>query len=205
MSQETHQVSYTSVTNELLSDETVATAAQAAPTIEAAPVTETDLSAGAKAADTDHSASDDIPSDEEPPAEKPLEDGTYIISSSSKAMAVVDVANGKVQQDANVQVWHSNGTSAQQWDIAYDSSSEDGNTHYYTIAKHGSNYVLDLKGGASATRGANVQLGKKNGSDSQLWSVEKVAENQYNSISKIMGLVLDLANGKTANRTNVQV
>lgn len=128
-----------------------------------------------------------------------IEDGEYVIESSSNLVMVVEVANGLKNDGANVQIYQSNMTGSQRWTF-----TRYGNSEYYTIGLSGTDKVLDVDS-ASVRDGANVHIFTANGSDAQLWKlVEK--DGTYMLVSKIRpDLVIDLFAGGVTNGTNVQV
>lgn len=128
-----------------------------------------------------------------------IEDGDYVIESSSNLVMVIDVANGLKKDGTNVQVYQSNMTGSQRWTF-----TRQGNTEYYTITLSGTNKVLDVDCG-SLRDGANVRIYEANGTDAQLWKLVRNG-NTYMIVSKNRSdLVIDLAAGGTTNGTNVQV
>lgn len=76
--------------------------------------------------------------------------GTYYIVSSLGSRKVIDVSGGASWDGANVQLYASNGTAAQQWTVSYDANG------YATITNKGSGKVLDVAAGKS-NPGTNVQ------------------------------------------------
>lgn len=128
-----------------------------------------------------------------------IEDGDYVIESSSNLVMVVEAANGLKTNGANVQIYQSNMTGAQKWTF-----TRQGDTDYYSIVLSGTNKALDVASG-SLRDGTNVQLYEANGSDAQLWKLVKQGD-VFVLVSKIRSdLVLDLFGGGTSNGTNVQV
>jgi uncharacterized protein YjdB len=125
-----------------------------------------------------------------------LANGTYTVG-ASYANKVLDVSGASTANGANIQLWASNGTSAQKFKLSYNTA-----TGYYTITNAGSNKVLDVSG-AAGFNGANVQQWASNGTFAQCWMIEKVGSN-YRVIAAHSGLVLDAAGAGTANGTNVQ-
>ncbi|MCH3942700.1 MAG: RICIN domain-containing protein [Atopobiaceae bacterium] len=120
------------------------------------------------------------------------------IASSVKGSPVLDVAGASKSAGANVQIWTSNGTKAQDFVLAYDAA-----TGYYSITNAGSGLVLDVAGAGSAP-GTNVWQYTANGSLAQRWSLVKVAGG-YEIYSACNGLVLDVAGASSKAGTNVQV
>ena len=88
-----------------------------------------------------------------------IEDGDYIIQ-SALGDAVLDVAGASKANGANVQLYETNDTSAQEWHIALE---DDG---YYSIKSLASGLYLDLDG-AMARNAQNVWQYAGNGTLAQ--------------------------------------
>lgn len=127
---------------------------------------------------------------------QPIPDGTYAIENSTVSGMVLDVDNASESDNANVQTFISNNTSAQRFEIRYQ-----GDGYYQILAEH-SGKALDVSN-AVKDPGANVWQFAWNGSDAQLWRILDAGDGTYYIMSKL-GTVLDL-NGDTAQSgTNVQ-
>lgn len=126
-------------------------------------------------------------------------DEVFLIKSSLSATGVVDVSDGSMANGANVQLYVSNMTTAQQWRISYDSKG------YATISNVKSGNVLDVANG-SAVPGANVQQYVSNGTRSQKWIVRDNGDGTISFLSALWpGLVLDVSNGSANPGSNIQV
>ena len=88
-------------------------------------------------------------------------DGFYTITQNGTNMAL-DVSDGSIKAEANVQVYSSNFSAAQKWAI-----SENGRNGYRIQAKC-SSYSLDVTGGGVGA-GINIQQYPNNDSDAQSW------------------------------------
>lgn len=126
--------------------------------------------------------------------------GTYYIVSSLGSRKVIDVSGGASWDGANVQLYASNGTAAQQWTVSYDANG------YATITNKGSGKVLDVAAGKS-NPGTNVQQFSSNGTRAQKWVIEPIAGSSSFCIHSALAqnLVLDISAGSSANGANVQV
>lgn len=135
-----------------------------------------------------------------------LPNGTYTFTVANTS-AALDVTNGSYASGANVQLWQSNNSGAQKWNV---SRNADGT---YTIVNAASGKALDVAGG-SAYSGANVQQYQPNGSAAQRWNI--TFDNGGFKIASAAGpgangpCVLDVsgglaANGTVPNGTNLQV
>lgn len=111
---------------------------------------------------------------------------------------VADAKGGACTNGTNVQLYRSNGTSAQRWTLeAYGKA-------YYIVNK-ASGKVLDVAGG-KAVKGTNVQLYEKNGTNAQLW-LPKAVSNGGVVLCSMLGedLVLDVSGARKTNGANLQV
>lgn len=129
--------------------------------------------------------------------ERPFENGTYTIKAGNNESPAFDVEAGSRNNSANVRLYNSNNTSAQKYEFYYV-----GNGYYKILAEH-SDKSLDVKG-ASNKAGANVQQYNSNGTDAQLWKFIPAGNGKYYIKSK-KGTVIDLASGKTALKSNIQM
>ena len=135
--------------------------------------------------------------------DRTLEDGTYIIASASatdkSALAYLDIAGSAAAADpgTNVQIAGVyDPASFDTWTLTY----QDG---YYEIAQFGTNMVLEVANG-STDKGANVQVGARDGSDKQKWVVNFNWRDGCRIVSKVSGMSLDLQDGDTTSGTNVR-
>ena len=127
-----------------------------------------------------------------------LEDGTYAVSTKLKDGMVLDVADGSRKDGANVRLWSSNGTKAQQWTVSHDSKG------YVTLRNVNSGKALDVKDGKAAN-GSNVQQYAPNSYRSQKWVAVR-SGSVYKLVSALSpSMALDVKDGKAANGSNVQI
>lgn len=130
--------------------------------------------------------------------QKPLEEGTYVISPVAAGGKALDVSGASRSDGANVQIYQMNGTSAQSFRARYN-----GDSTYTFYAEH-SGKVLDISGGG-ITNGTNVQQYGSNSTAAQKWLLRSVGDGRYAFISVASGKVLDVNGGSSANGTNVQI
>lgn len=127
-----------------------------------------------------------------------LADGTYTIQSSVNSRYVLDIANGSTASGANVQLYQSNDTPAQQFKVTHDSQG------YVTFTNVKSGKVLDVYNG-TAQNGINVRQYTSNNSRAQKWIVKKDG-NGYSIVSALnSNYVLNGASGKAYNGNNVEL
>lgn len=130
-------------------------------------------------------------------ASQTISNGIYKISSALNSTKMLDIAGGSALDGANLQIYSSNGTKAQLFQVTYL------NNGYYSITSIASNKVLDVKG-AGTTIGTNVWQYTANGSAAQQWIVKINTDGTYSLISKCSGLYLDVSGGSSSDGTNVQ-
>lgn len=153
--------------------------------------TEIDTSAGGNATSSAASVAD---------SNKTISEGTYAIGSGNSVSSVVDAQNGGRTNGTNVQLYESNMTDSQKWDVKYHES--DGG--YYTIGLTGTDLVLDVQW-AEAKSGSNVWLYESNGSKAQRWSIIKNDNGLWSVLSMLGNYYLDVQGGGTSNGTNLQI
>lgn len=131
---------------------------------------------------------------------KLLPEGRYaIVAGNNWSRQMIDVYGGSKANAANVQLYASNGTDAQRWDVSYDEQG------YATFTNAGSGKVLDVYGG-STVNGTNVHQYDGNGSWAQKWIVTGDARSGYRILSALwLDLSLDVRNGSIKSGSNLRV
>ncbi|MDO4752847.1 MAG: RICIN domain-containing protein [Candidatus Saccharibacteria bacterium] len=124
--------------------------------------------------------------------------GEYVITSNVGNGIALDVNGGSNKDFANVQIYQTNDTEAQNWQMIY---SADG---YYRVVNASSRKGLDVSKGGTVN-GTNVQLYEANTTCSQKWQVVKNSDNSYSLYSACSGLALDIMGGDKNNGANVQI
>ncbi|MCI5950136.1 MAG: RICIN domain-containing protein [Parolsenella sp.] len=128
-----------------------------------------------------------------------LSNGIYVINAAESAMKVLDVANGSTANGANIRLYPSNQTSAQQWRVTHDGDG------YVTLTNVNSGKVLDVANG-NASNAANVWQYASNGSAAQKWIAVKQPDGSYVFHSKLSEkMVLDLHGCSTNTYTNLEL
>ena len=127
--------------------------------------------------------------------------GTYMASSALKSNFVMDVADGSMGAGAGIQLYSSNGTDAQRFNIQ---KTGDG---YYTIQNSKSDLYLTLyTTWADLKNGQRVTQHSYTGGMSQKWCMERNSDGTYTVVSAMdSDMALDVANGKAFNCAVVQV
>ena len=129
---------------------------------------------------------------------KTIEEGTYVIKSAINDKFVLDIEDASKANEANLQIYQSNGTNAQKFKVKYL------NNGYYTIESVNSGKVLDVDD-AKKTQGTNVQQYDSNNTDAQKWTIKKNSDGTYSLVSKCNNLYMDVKDGIASNSRNVQV
>lgn len=127
-----------------------------------------------------------------------LTDGVYKIGNAQNSNYVFDIASGSKNNGANVQLYLSNGTTAQSFKVTHDTNG------YVTFTNVNSGKALDVSGG-KVVNSRNIQQYNSNGTKSQKWIVKK-SNSGYTIISALdSNYVLDLSGGKVVNSRNIQL
>lgn len=127
-----------------------------------------------------------------------LADDVYKIGNAQNSNYVLDIASGSKNNGANVQLYLSNGTTAQSFKVTHDTNG------YVTFTNVNSGKALDVSGG-KVVNSRNIQQYNSNGTKSQKWIVKKSGSG-YTIISALdSNYVLDLSGGKVVNSRNIQL
>lgn len=127
-----------------------------------------------------------------------LADGVYKIGNAQNSNYVLDIASGSKNDGANVQLYLSNGTTAQSFKVTHDTNG------YVTFTNVNSGKVIDVSGG-KVVNSRNIQQYYSNDTKSQKWIVKK-SNTGYTIISALdSNYVLDLSGGKVVNSRNIQL
>ena len=116
-------------------------------------------------------------------ATKYMEDGLYKIVTKINQDIGFDIADGSIENGANLQLWKYHGVNQEKFILSY----EDG---YYTIVASHSNKVLELKSNSKIE-----QNEKNSGNNMQKWILIPDGSGAYNIVSKANGLYMDVENG----------
>lgn len=134
------------------------------------------------------------------PTENKLENGIYKISSALSSGKVLDIYAGSTASGANVQLYSSNGTEAQQFilrSMGYGS--------LYRIVNVASNKALDTKDRKTADATNVLQATQNTSYASQIWRVVKTSDGKYAILNASADKALDVANGQAVDGANVQI
>lgn len=127
-----------------------------------------------------------------------IADGTYVIQSALGQSQVLDVQDGATDNCGNVQVYESNMSAAQQWNINYEADG------YYSIQNAGSGKYLDIAEGV-VQNGQNVQQYEGNATLAQRWLIQ-MSNGGFKIVSALdAAFALDLEGGNYYNCANVQI
>lgn len=127
-----------------------------------------------------------------------ISDGVYKVGNAQNSNYVLDIASGSKNNGANVQLYLSNGTTAQSYKVSHDAQG------YVTLINVNSGRALDVRDGMAANY-SNVQQYNSNGTKAQKWVVKKSGSG-YTIISALdSNYVLDLSGGRIENNRNIQL
>lgn len=129
---------------------------------------------------------------------KTISDGKYQIASALNSNLVVDLYAGTVQNKQNIQMHSYNATDAEHWNVEYLN-----NGYYKITSAKNNNYSLDVFGGYKK-RETNIILYKYHGGLSEQFAIKDVGGGYYTILSRVNGLALDVAGGKSTSGTNLQ-
>ena len=124
-----------------------------------------------------------------------VEEGTYTFYSGVGGSMVLDVYAGSTANKANIQIYTSNNTLAQEFQVTRVGD-------YYSIINAKSGKAVDVYGGKKTNK-ANIWQYTWNGSNAQLWDFVDAGGGFYYIRNVGSGKVLDVWGGKAANKTNV--
>lgn len=128
---------------------------------------------------------------------KPFSNGIYSFRVASSKDQVLDIQNGSKKDGGNLWLYGGNGSLAQNFEITY---VKDG---YYKIISRNSGKALQYDPKNNGNK-ANVYQQTWSGKDEQLWKFVQAYGGGYFIKSKT-GRVFDVANGKIAAKSNVQM
>ncbi len=126
-----------------------------------------------------------------------LADSLYTFCSKVGNNFVMDVDGGKITDGANIQIYKSNDSTAQKFNVQ---PTGDG---WFKISNPLSGKCLDVNGGSNKS-GTNVQLYGYNGTDAQKWRLYPSGDGNYYLKNKL-GCYLDVDGGIAQNNRNVLV
>ena len=124
-------------------------------------------------------------------------DGIYTIASGVSSTKVLEVRDGSTSNGGAVQIYDSNSTPAQRWQLTYVGNG------YYTLKNLKSGLCLDVPG-AEAVSEKMLQQYTGNGTDAQLWQLVDMGNGQYSLVSKVSSnLAVDVQGGSSQDGTSV--
>lgn len=123
-----------------------------------------------------------------------LPEGIVNISSALDKSKVIDVQSGSTKNEANVQLYGSNGTFAQEWKLSH-------------VANNPNVYRFEsvCSGKFMAVRGSNVcQANYDDSGKTQMWLLTGIDGGACSFVNLRNGEALDVLNGSVENGTNIQ-
>lgn len=128
-----------------------------------------------------------------------IQPGLYALAPACAPDRQLDVQDGATASGTNVQIWRSNDTAAQQWNI------ESLGGGYYRLVSRESGKVLDVAD-AKKTSGTNVQQCIWTDNPAQRWRFTDAGDGYYHISPQLnTDLRLDVNEKEDANGTNVQL
>ena len=123
-----------------------------------------------------------------------LPEGVVSISSALDKSKVIDVQSGSTKNEANVQLYGSNGTFAQKWKLSHVANSP--NVYRFESV---------CSGKFMAVHGSNVCQANYDDSDkTQMWLLAGIDGGACSFVNLGNGEALDVLNGSVENGTNIQ-
>lgn len=124
-------------------------------------------------------------------------DGVYTLRCASNRNLAVDIASASRDNGANAQIWQSNGTAAQKFEVVCGSDG------FYSLRCVASGKALDIDGG-NVVPGTNVQQWDYSaGNGNQRWAIRANADGTYTLVAKTCGLALDVQWGSMTQGANL--
>lgn len=128
-----------------------------------------------------------------------ITEATYVISNYVNPNYVLDIKDGSKANRGNLQIYKSNNTNAQKWQLKKDSVG------YITFINVGSNKALDVSN-ATVRNGSNIWQYESNGTYAQKWIAKKNTDGSLTFVSALdANYVLDIKAGKVINWQNIQL
>lgn len=120
---------------------------------------------------------------------------------------VLDVYNAGTARETNVIQWYWNGGYNQHWIVRYESGTYP--NVYYSIRAGHCNKYLDVQWGNSSN-GSNIWQWDWNGSNAQLWKIEKIYGDRSNMFCKILSKLntnkcVDVSDCSLADGANIHL
>lgn len=131
--------------------------------------------------------------------EKKAEEGTYIISSALDDSKVLDVDRGSLMIGANIQIYSSNNTIAQQFVI-----EKANDTEFYTITSKNAGMRITYIDG-KLSNSINVYQYASTDTVGNQWRLENIVGDYYKIYAENSLYCLDVAGGSISNGANIQI
>lgn len=128
--------------------------------------------------------------------EAELEEGWYRIKCAVDTNKVLDVNQGSVENNANIQIWGNGNTFNQKWRI----TKHDDNSYEIKCIK--SNKALDVSE-QNYTDKTSIHQYEPHGGDSQRFNIEHIEGTYYKVKTKVANFYLDVEESKTEEGTDI--
>ena len=130
---------------------------------------------------------------------KQLDDGIYVISSSVDTHYSIDLPSSNVRNGTQLQLYKTNWTSAQKWNIKKESDG------YYSITSYiNENYSIDVPS-ANYINGVKLQLYSSNNTLAQKWTIKDVGNGYYYILASNNNYALDVPAASVFNGNKIQL
>jgi len=127
---------------------------------------------------------------------------TYAVASSLNTSYVLDVASSGTTNGTNIQLYGSNATAAQKWDIIPTKVIDDIVYYSFKSQVSGSTQYMWTNGNSAATD-TNVLTWEMHSAIGGYWSMSKHDDGSY-EIKNLAGTCLDIDGGTIASKQNIE-
>lgn len=125
--------------------------------------------------------------------------GNYYIKNYSNNSKVLDVSGGYTYNGTNIQLYNSNNSLAQKWNIRLQNDG-----HYTITSQLDSNKAIDVASGIFQNR-TNIQLYNSNFTQAQKWDINHFGRSSFEISTQNRRYCLDIQDGAINNGTNIQL
>ena len=127
-----------------------------------------------------------------------IPNSVYTIASAVDSKYVLDISGASTANTANLQLYASNGTNAQKFQVAYQGDD------YYVITNINSKKALDVASAGTADR-TNIWQYDVNYSCAQLWKIVENSDNTYSFLNKCSNKAMDMQGYTAKNGANIWI
>ncbi len=139
-----------------------------------------------------------LPLQAEVKSTRTVENGRYTITSNLSKKMAVDVPEGSFSNGVQMQIWQSNQTVAQVFDITRHSDG------FYSIRSVNSGSYLTVSDN-NIVAGTSIVQWKSNNKASQRWAIKENSNGSYTFVAKRSGLVISVAGAKGKSGSKLEL